>query len=334
MAGPVIIAPGGTRPGSKPPAKKPAPKPPAKKPSSKTSSKSGSSVSDAEKRAVARENEAKKKAGAKYLESAANLELQAKAIRDALNVEFARGRDNNLADIDRALTQNLNLLKEGHTLRSQEFLKSARDTETATAGEQEQGFSNLVRERQDSLSAILEQGAGETDAMRAMLMSARNWHANASESNRGYFDTMRSVNSGITDLNVDTKTGMSNAFMAAQGQKDTVWQDFYNKRTEAYTQLGNIKGQQADYYAQAKEMGVSPKKGAESAAEKAMKDAFQASADEAGKSYTQQGLPQWIQDYKGTEQVEARQSNTNLAAAMTFEPVKKAEGATLRKWAS
>jgi uncharacterized protein YdaT len=288
----------------------------------------------AEKRAVARANADKKKAGQRYLENAANLELQAKAIKDALNVEFARGRDQNLSDLDKVLTQQLNTLKEGAQLRGMQFLKQAEDTEGATAGVAESGISNLVRERSDSLNAVLEHGAGETDAMRAMLMSARNWHANAQENNRSYFDTMNSVNNSIVDLNIDTKTGLSNAANQAESERERIWQDYYNRRSEAYTQYGNIKGQQAEYFAQAKEMGVKPKKGEEAAAEKAMKEAFQNAADESGKSYVNQGLPEWIQEYKGTEQVQARQSNTNLAAAIEFQPVKKAEGATLRKWAS
>jgi hypothetical protein len=145
---------------------------------------------------------------------------------------------------------------------------------------------------------------------------------------------MNSVNNSILDLNIDTKSALANAANSAESERERIWQDFYNRRGEAYTQLGNIKGQQAEYYAQAKEMGVKPKKGEEAAAEKAMKEAFQNAADESGKSYVNQGLPEWIQEYKGTEQVQARQSNTNLAAAIEFQPVKKAEGATLRKWAS
>ena len=79
-------------------------------------------------------------------------------------------------------------------------------------------------------------------------------------------------------------------------------------------------------------MGVKPKKGAEKAAEDAMKKAFKDSAVETGKGYTQQDVPEWISGYQGQEQVRAAQSNTNLAAAVTMDKVAKAEGATLRKW--
>ena len=205
------------------------------------------------------------------------------------------------------------------------------DTERASSDAAERGFSNLVRERQDSLTSILEQGAGETDAMRALVMSARNWHSNAAENNRTYFDSMRNINAGITDLNVDTQSALANAARTAEGARETVWQDYYDRRGQAFTQLGNVLGQQAEYYAQAKEMGVNPPKGAESAAEKAMKDAFNNATIESGKSYTQQGLPEWISRYQGQDQLQARQSNTNLGS-VEFEKMAKAEGATLRKW--
>lgn len=299
-----------------------------------TSNNSNNSVSAAERRANARADADKKKAGKRFLESAANLEAQAKAIQEALKRQFGKNRDNNLADVSRSLTEQLNMLKTGSKLRAQEFLKTGSDTEKATGDALESSFTNAIRERQDTMTAVLEQGAGETDMMKAMLMAARNWHANASDQNRAYFDTLRTVNAGITDLNVDTQTGLANAARTAESQREQVWQDFYNKRGEAFTQLGNVRGQQAEYYAQAKEMGVSPKKGAEKAAEDAMKKAFMDAAKEAGRSYTQKALPTWISNYKGQAAVQARQSNTNLEAAMQFEPIEKAEGATLRKWAA
>lgn len=331
----------GTRPTS------PPPKPPGNRKSGiddkgnkndKKKSGGGSSGADlaraAEKRAIARENAAKKKAGKRYLESAKNLEAQAKALRHALKTDFASSRDQNLRDLGLILGQQIGLLKEGHALRSEQFLKSAADTEKATAGTSEAGISNAVRERADSMSALLEQGAGETDTLKTLVMAARNWSANQGEVNRAYFDSMRSVNQGIVDLNIDTKSALANATVQNESERERIWQDFYNRRSESFTQLGNIKGQQRDYYAQAKEMGVKPKKGLEKSAKKTSEQAFMDAAKEAGKSYVNRGLPEWVQKFEGQREVAARQSNSNLAAAVTIEPLEKAEGATLRKWAA
>lgn len=304
------------------------------KSSSKSSGKSSSksNVSSAEKRAVKRENDAKKKAGQKYLEGASNLQKQAAAIRQALDVDFASARDNNLGDISKTLTEQLAALTAGHAGRAAQFVQSGQDAEKATGDTAERGLSNAVRERADTLSNILEQGAGETDAMKAMLMSARNWSSNAAENNRAYFDSMRSINTGIVDLNLDTKSALAGAATSAEAERDRIWQEYYNSRSQAFTQLGNVKGQEADMYAQAKEMGVKPKKGAEKDSEAAMKAAYAAASGESGKSYTQQALPEWISGFTGQEQLQARQSNTELAAAVTMDKAAKAEGATLRKW--
>jgi hypothetical protein len=333
MADPIALPPGGKT--NKNDRKKGNPPGAPKNPNSGGGGGGGSnSARAAENRAVARQKASEKKAGKRFLEGAANLELQAKALRHALKIDFAKSRDNNLADIGMVLAQNIAALKKGSADRSVQLLGAASDTEKATADTAEHGISNVFRERQDTLSGILQQGAGETDTMRAMLMSARNWHENASENNRSYFDTIRSINTSITDLNVDTKNALIETSTNAEAERDRIWQSFYDRRSETFTQLGNVKGQQADYYAQAKEMGVKPKKGVEKAAEKAMERAFMDAALEAGKGYTQKALPAWVTDYKGTEMVKAVQSNSNLSAAMTLDPVEKAEGATLRKWAA
>ena len=288
----------------------------------------------AEKRAVARQKARDKKAGKRFLEGAENLSKQAKAIRQALDIDLASARDNNLGDISRALNASLESLRSDADRRAQQYLTAATDAEKATGDTAERGISNAVRERQDVMVNILEQGAGETDAMKAMLISARNWQANAAENNRAYFDTINTVNAGINDMNIDTKQAMAGQWAGAESARDEVWQTFYNNRGQAFTQLGNVLGQQADLYAQAKEMGVKPKKGTEKAAEKAMANAFKDAAVETGKGYTQQEQPDSIKNYQGQEAVRAQQSNSNLAAAMTFDMGEKAEGATLRKWAS
>jgi hypothetical protein len=290
-------------------------------------------VSSAERRAVARENSQKRKAGKRFIESANTLEKQAKALRHALKYDLKKARDQNLTDVGTVLTGQINQLKLGNTQRARTFLDSAANTTKATASTAEQGFSNLARERADSMGSLLEQGAGESDTMRAMLIAARNWQANTHESNRAYFDSMQSVNQGLVDLNIDTRSGLANAWTSAEGERDRLWQDFYNKRSETYTQLGNVSGQKADYYAQAKEMGVSPH-GKDKKAKSEMGKSYMAGSKEAGKSYKQKALPDWVAKYEGTKAPEARQSNTDLAAVVDLKRADKAEGSTLKKWAA
>jgi hypothetical protein len=300
--------------------------------SKKSSGGGGGGAGGAERRAVKRENAAKKKAGKRFLESAANLELQAKSLRHALKTDFAKARDQDLTDVSTVLAGQIAQLKLGAGKRAKTFLDAADNTTMATASSAEQGIGNMTRERAESMASILEQGAGETDAMRARLISARNWQANAQEANRAFYDSMQTVNSGITDLNEDNRTAFANAYSTAEAERDRLWSVFYNKRSETFTNLGNVLGQQADYYAQAKEMGVKPKKGAEKKAEKEMAKSWMSGSTEAGKSYVQKKLPDWVAKYEGQAQVKTKLSNTNLAAAIDLGEVKKAEGSTLKKW--
>lgn len=286
----------------------------------------------AENRAVARANADKRKAGQRYLKQAQNLEAQAKALKRALNQEFAKNRDIGLANVGQRLTETLDILKEDAAARGGQLDVAAGSTQTAAGQQENQSLSNMVRERSDAMNLLLEQGMGETDQMRAMLMSARNMNANQNEGNRSYFDTMQSINQSITDLNADTRTGLANTFGEAEAERGRIWESYYSKRNQGFTQLGNIRGQQADYYASAREMGVSPGKGKESAAQSAMKSSYESAATEAGKAYKEAALPSWIKDWQGTALKDAKVQNTNLAAATTIDKVDRAEGAALRRW--
>lgn len=317
-----------------------APKPkPVKRPTTGGSgadtnngSKSGSGMSSAESRAVARENAAKAKAGQKYLTQANNLDIQAKALLRALNKTFAMSRNTSLANVGQRLTESLGLLKQGAAERGAEFDKSAQDTDAAAAGQENQSLSNMVRERADAMSMLLEQGMGETDSMRALLMSARNMNQNQNEGNRSRLDSMRSINAGITDLNVDTRTALTTTFGEAEAERGRIWENFYSRRSQGYTQLGNIRGQQADYYASATEMGVSPGKKKEAATRAGMKNAYEAATTETGKAYKEKANPAWIRDWQGSKTKDTKVQNTNLAAAITIDAPEKADGASLRRW--
>ena len=286
----------------------------------------------AENRAVARANADKRKAGQRYLKQAGNLEAQAKALKRALSQEFAKNRDVNLGNVGQRLTENLGMLKDDAGKRGGMLDEAAGNTAVATGQQENQSLTNMVRERSDAMSMLLEQGMGETDQMRAMLMSARNMNANQNEGNRSYFDTMQSINTSITDLNADTRTALANTFGEAESERGRIWENYYSKRNQGFTQLGNIRGQQADAYANAREMGVSPGKGKEKGAQSGMTANYEAAATEAGKAYKEKALPDWMKNWEGTKVKDAKVQNTNLASAITLDKMDKAEGASLRRW--
>jgi len=275
---------------------------------------------------------ARRRAGQAALDKAKNLQAQIDALKYALETAFKSSLDQNLADVGMVLEQQTNLVKSQSAARAQAFLGAAGDNEQAVGMQQESGFGNLVRERGEIMSGLIQQGAGETDALRAMAMAARNFTSNQQEGNRAYYDTLRTINTGITDLNEDTRNVLSNSFVQAESERERLYQDFYNRRSESFTQLGNVYGQQGDYYADAKEMevGGGDLEGSRSRSAQAFMDA----SKEAGKSYEQKPLPAWISDYAAADQVEGYRNNSELGAAVQFERPKKAQGATLRKWAA
>ena len=271
------------------------------------------------------------RAGNRYKAQAANLDPQIAALKHAIETSYKQALDQNLGDISKLLDEQFDMLKDQAGERGAEFLTAARNTEKATAGQAESSLSNLVRERQDTMTAVLSQGAGQTDALRALVSSARNWHQNAQEGNRAYFDSLQSINQSITDLNLDTQTALANVHTEGETERERLWQDYYNRRSESYTQLGNLYQQQADYLEGAKENKVGSGGGEKKTASG---EAFMNASKEAGKSYEKQGLPDWIKEWEGTERVEGQVSNTNLAAAPRFERPKRAQGAGLRRWAA
>ena len=100
--------------------------------------------------------------------------------------------------------------------------------------------------------------------------------------------------------------------------------------SETFTQLGNLYTQQADYKEMAKEQKVG---GGGGDSKTLAGTAFMDASKEAGKSYVRQELPQWVSNYEGQKKVETKVGNTDLASAMTIEPLGSPEGATLRSWA-
>lgn len=334
--------PKGKRPSAKPPvlaAPVPAGGPTAskgktlgKKSSGGGSGGGGKNESPVDKQLRAQE-ERDTRAGKSELQKAKDLEAQLEAFRIALSSKgLSKARRQNIRDVEQALLSQLNEAKQGATMRYDTFLTAAQNAEVDTARVAETGVSNMVRERQETMSQLLSQGAGETDAARAMLMAARNWQANAGEANRAYFDSMASTNAGITDLSLDTETAMANAFRGAESEKDRLWQEYYKSRADVLTNRSNTYNQMLAHYRVAESYEVEPKKGKKKEAKTGIEQDSAASARTLAKSYKQKQLPDWISGYSAGAQLEARQGNTNLAAAPVIEASVKPDGASLRRW--
>lgn len=350
-----------------------------KKPLGKKKTKSdSSSISDAEKRADAKQAERDNRAGERYLEQARNLNPQARALIKSLE-EMKQRRRQDIRDITRNRATTLEMLTSSADEMGIEYDTAAENNEIAASGTLEAGMSNAVRERAETLTQLLAQGAGESDSMRAMLMAARNQNANARDANQSYWDTIASINQNIVSMNEDTQAKLADAWIKGEGEKEQIWRDYLESSADASTQLGLVRQSQADAIANAKEYKVSAGRLGKTKDSKGVgknlkkweskgkgpgkslgkvggsikdasrkdkgvpagefrrrqaKEAFMDWAELQDESYRQKNVPEWIKGYKGKAKFEGVSSNSNLGAAITVEPVGKAEGATLRKWAS
>ena len=291
--------------------------------------KPGPSAADlAAARAEAEAAAAKRRAGQAFQNMAGNLDPQIKALQRAIDKEFKKNLDQNLEDVGLLIQEQMTMLKSQQGARAKQFLATGRSNAIAGAAQEDSSLENLVRERQDTLGQVLLQGAGQTDALRAMVESARNWRNNVDEGNRAYFDTLNSINSGISENNLDTQTSLANVFTQGEQERERLWSDYFNRRSESYTNLGNLYQQQADYLEQAKQQEVG---GGGGSKKSSAGDAFMKASEEMGKSYVKKGLPDWISKYQGQEELKSTVTNSNLAAAVRFEPLGNPEGASSRR---
>jgi hypothetical protein len=270
----------------------------------------------------------RRKAGNRYVQQADNLLAQARSLRRALNKSYGNALQQKLQNVNEILKVQDATLMEGYRERVKSLGGALDDNEKAAASQSSAAGGTMLRERANALSEIAMQGAGESDAMAAQMISLRNWSANQTEVERAKFDTLRSINSGLSDLNVDTKAGRINLQAQGLADKEQLWTNYYNQRSETLTQLGNVLGQRADYLEMAKEYGVG--KGGNM---KEASQAFMQAANVQGQAWDSPGISKKLKQWSGRGEFEPdRGGSSKLSAAPTVDLGSKPEGATLRKW--
>jgi hypothetical protein len=273
-----------------------------------------------------------RKASTRYLEQAQTLGKQAAALRLALSGKGFRSRlEQGLRNVGRAerITDRATM----HDYRERvDMLEQADEDNTKAAAAASFGnLQNRGRERANAMSEAMANGAGESDVLRAQAMSLSNWQANQQEVNRSFFDTQTSINSSLTDLNADTRTARVNNALQADADRNTLWNGYYDQRSEALTNLGNTYGQMAEYFGMAKEQdGRGGKKQKRFSALSGA--AFRRAALATGQSWQQPKLDKDIRQWKGHRDFEGEMNNGSLSSSTTELSAKKPEGAKLRSW--
>ena len=240
---------------------------------------------------------------------------QLTALQGLLKGGFAKAREQKLKNAFTLYAAQDKDLVNGYNSRMAGILKSRDDNEKSEVDASFANLSNRARESTDLLAQAASQGAGETDTLKTQLMSIRNWDANQADVNRSYFDTQRSINSSIADLNANTRTARMNLAVDALGDYDQIWTNYYNQRADAYTQMGNVH---ANPYSDSHD----PKS-----------TAYASMAKEASSAWKNPGVNKSLQNWKGSVQEQERKlNNSAYKGADTVNNIKRPEGSTLKKW--
>ena len=240
---------------------------------------------------------------------------QLTALQGLLKGGFAKAREQKLKNAFTLYAAQDKDLVNGYNGRMAGILKNRKDNEKSEVDASFANLSNRARESTDLLAQAASQGAGETDTLKSQLMSIRNWDANQADVNRSYFDTQRSINSSIADLNANTRTARMNLAVDALGDYDQIWTNYYNQRADAYTQMGNIH---ANPYSDSHD----PKS-----------TAYANMAKEASSAWKNPGVNKSLQNWKGSVQEQERKlNNSAYKGADTVNNIKRPEGSTLKKW--
>jgi hypothetical protein len=278
-------------------------------------------VSAAQAKADAAEAKAKKEAKDRSRkENAATKALVDQQVQ--LSGAFGKQRDTKLSNIAKAFSASDTNLLKGYDQALGGLRTTAKDNDKGEGDSTFQNVANAVRERADILAEIGNNGGGETDVLRGQLAALRNYSANQNEINRSYFDTLGSINRSITSLNVDTTTSRNGLWNQAESDRESAWANYYNQQADTWTQITNIENSNNNTATDSSEeyKKTQPKSGARA-------------AQFAGSSYAKKANTK-LDSWKGKGGTESRKlTSANQAATVNLGgPIKRAEGATLRKW--
>ena len=240
----------------------------------------------------------------------------------SLSGAFGKQRDTKLGNISKSYTASDSNLLKGYGQALGGLRSTAKDNDKTEGDSSFQNIANAVRERGDIIGEIGNNGGGETDMLRGQLAALRNYSANQGEINRSFFDTLNSINRSITSLNVDTTTSRNNLWGQSESDRESAWANYYNQQADTWTQITNIENSNNNTATDSSE-----------AYKKTQANSGKKAASFAGSSYTKKAntkLDQW----SGKGANENRKLNSvNAAATVNLGgPMKRAEGATLRKW--
>ena len=297
-----------------------------------TAADSSGGSKDPVQAAIDREKAYRQAAANRYMKQAQILQVQAHAWKAILSKKgFRKALMQKLENVTLDERQQDKQLMLGYNERYGSLERADSDNQKDVSGKTTANLMNASRERANALSEAALQGAGETDVLRSQGMALRNWNANQGEVNRAFADTQTALNSSLTDLTVDTRSGRFNVALQANADREMLWSNYYDRRSEALTQLGNTMGQISEYYAMSNEQSKSKKaQNLEDKWRKKAKDTFGELAENTQKAWDDPGVSKRIRQWDGKKGFEDGM-NPNQFGPQDLS-MKRPEGADLRKW--
>ena len=169
--------------------------------------------------------------------------------RDKLIPDFSFDRDRKIRLAEIINDENIDLAMKDAKSAMSNYTGMA-DSNNMEQGDQ--SFSNLLnrsRERNSALDEAAMQGAGESDTLRSLGMSARNWAANQQQVNRSHADTERGINNEIGDLNAETRRNLIQIDRDKEEANSNAWNEFNDRNATAYGNRGDLRGELSEQYA-------------------------------------------------------------------------------------
>ncbi len=297
-----------------------------------TATDTGSGGKDPVQAAIDREKAYRSDAADRYMAQAQNLRIQAQAWKAILSKKgFRKALMQKLENVDLRELQQDKKAMSNYKDRVGSLKNAADDNENDVSAKTNANLMNASRERANALSEAALQGAGESDVLRSQGAALRNWSANQGEVNRAYFDTQTALNSSLTDLNVDVGDQRFNIAQQANESREMLWSNYYDRRSEALTQLGNTMGEISNYYAMANEQeGSKKRRKLEKEWRDNAKDIYGDLAKNTQKAWDDPGVSKKIRQWDGRGPFEDTM-NTRQFGPQDLS-MKRPTGADLRKW--
>lgn len=187
---------------------------------------------------------------------------------------------------------------------------------------------NFIRESNDALGQVLSLGAGETDALRAMMQAVRGADANRMDTAASYSDTLRSINSQLRSAGASAENARLNSWNQREEARAQIWNDFNKNMLDNWTNIQRTEAAntnvESDYA-----VGFNDRYGADDGTR-----ALDKIAEYAGAAYKiDKPKDDWAATFEGRRgDYENASNRSNRAAALTLGPAQRAEGATLRQF--